>query len=264
MFPLISKLLTPLVAPLGIAFMLWLAALCAHCLRPRWREPLLLAGIVVVLFFSASCVGGWLIGRLESEYPISVAAKSPRADVIIVLGGATMAPLPPRAHIEVGESYDRLLHGLRLYRAGKAPHMLFSGGTIEALTGTLESEAWQYLQLAQEAGIRAEGIVLEERSRNTYENALYAQQIMAERGWKNALLVTSASHMPRAMAVFAALGVDVFAAPTDVRVVVHPFSFFELLPTAYGLEQSSTAAKEYVGWWVYWLRGWIQSSAEDL
>ena len=162
----------------------------------------------------------------------------------------------------MGESYDRLLHGLRLFRADKAPNLLFCGGNIEALTGTLESEAWQYLQLALEAGVATEHIVLEERSRNTYENALYAQQVMAARAWKTALLVTSASHMPRAMAVFNALGVEVVAAPADVRVVGHSFSFFELLPTAYGLDQSSTAAKEYVGWWVYWLRGWIQSSKD--
>ena len=262
MFPLISKLLTPLVAPLGIAFMLWMAALWAHYVRPRWREPLLWAGVAVVLFFSSSCVGGFLLGQLEGEYPVVTANDSPPADVIIVLGGATMPPLAPRVHIEVGESYDRLLHGLRLFRADKAPNLLFCGGNIEALTGTLESEAWQYLQLALEAGVATEHIVLEERSRNTYENALYAQQVMAARAWKTALLVTSASHMPRAMAVFNALGVEVVAAPADVRVVGHSFSFFELLPTAYGLDQSSTAAKEYVGWWVYWLRGWIQSSKD--
>jgi len=259
MFPLISKLLTPLVAPLGIAFMLWLAALCAHVCRSRWRQPLLLAGIAVVLFFSSGSVGGWLIGRLEREYPPLTAAASPQADVIIVLGGATAPALPPRAHTEVGEGYDRLLHGLRLYRAGKAPYLLFCGGTIEALTGTTESEARQYLELAREAGLATEDIVvLEERSRNTYENALYAQQVMVARGWENALLVTSASHMPRAMAVFNALGVEVFAASTDVRAVDGSFSFFDLLPTAYSLGWSSTAAKEYVGWWVYWLRGWVQ------
>jgi uncharacterized SAM-binding protein YcdF (DUF218 family) len=257
MFPLISKLLTPLVAPLGIAFMLWIAALWAHFRRPRWREPLVWAGGVVVLFFSSSFVGGFLLGHLEGQYPVLTANDSPRADVIIVLGGATTAPLPPRVHIEVGESYDRLLHGLRLFRADKAPNLLFCGGNIEALTGTLESEAWQYLQLAQEAGMAGEQIVLEERSRNTYENALYAQQAMEKRAWKTALLVTSASHMPRAMAAFNALGIEVVAAPTDVRVVDSSFSFFSLLPTAYGLDQSSTAAKEYVGWWVYWLRGWI-------
>lgn len=262
MFPLISKLLTPLVAPLGIAFMLWSVALWARYGRPRWCGPLLWAGCAVVLFFSSSLVGGFLLGNLESQYPVSTANDSPRADVIIVLGGATTAALPPRAHIEVGESFDRLLHALRLFRADKAPYLLFCGGTIEALTGTLESEAWQYLQLALETGVASEQIVLEERSRNTYENALYAEQVMAARGWKSALLVTSASHMPRAMAVFKTLGIEVVAAPTDVRVVVDSFSFFALLPSAYGLGQSSTAAKEYVGWWVYWLRGWIHLPAD--
>ncbi len=257
MFPLIAKLLTPLVSPMGLAALLWLMAGIAHFVYPRWSARLLWTGFSLLLFFSTSCTGAALLSHLEGRYPAMRAEDSPSADVIIVLGGATVPALKPRVHIEVADSYDRLLHGMRLFRAGKAPHLLLSGGNLIELTGVDQSEAQQYRTLALESGIPDSVLVLEERSRNTRENALYTAQTMRERGWKNALLVTSASHMPRAAAAFSALDVSFVAAPTDVNCVDGAFSLWGLLPSAYGLEQSSVAIKEYVGWCVYALRGWI-------
>jgi uncharacterized SAM-binding protein YcdF (DUF218 family) len=257
MFPLIAKLLTPLVAPMGIAFALWLAALWAYLFRPRWAGCLLVAGVFVVLFFASPWVGSKLLGSLENDYAVLRAEDCPPADVIVVLGGSTVPPLAPRAHVEVEGAYDRLLYAMRLYRAGKANSLILSGGTIAELSGSAMSEASQYLELALESGIPVEAIVLEERSRNTYENALYARQTMHEHGWQRALIVTSAAHMPRAMAVFRTLDIDVLAAPADVRIVAASFSLHGLLPTVQGLKYSSIATKEYIGWWVYRLRGWI-------
>ncbi len=257
MFPLIAKLLTPLVSPMGIAALLWLLAIAARFVYPRWSMRLLWTGFSLLLFFSASCTGDALLGHLETRYPAMRAEESPPADVIIVLGGATVPALKPRVHIEVADSFDRLLHGMRLLRAGKAAHLLLSGGNIVELTGVEQSEAQQYRALALEAGIPEKALVLEERSRNTRENAQYAAQTMREKGWNSALLVTSASHMPRAAAAFAAFDISFVPAPTDVHCVDRPFSLWGLLPSAYGLELSSVAIKEYIGWCVYALRGWI-------
>ena len=101
-------------------------------------------------------------------------------------------------------------------------------------------------------------VLLEERSRNTYENALYTHQMLKEQGLNQVLLVTSASHMRRAVAVFRTQGVEVIAAPTDLRVSRKGFTLYQLLPTVNGLEKSTIALKEYMGWWVYRLRGWIR------
>ena len=120
------------------------------------------------------------------------------------------------------------------------------------------SEAEQMLQLAVECGVDAAAVILEDRSRNTHENALYVQRILAERGMQRVLLVTSASHMRRAVAAFQAQGVEVIPTPTDVRVIERGFSPLQLVPTTNGLEKSSIAVKEYMGWWLYRLRGWIR------
>ena len=248
MFPLISKLLTPLVSPMGLACALWVLAAYARFFKPRWSVPLLWAGVVLLSAFSSKWVGNRLLRQLERQYPIVTVETLPPADVIVVLGGTTLPATPPRVHVEVTEAHDRLLHGMRLYRAGKAPYILLSGGTIPE----------QLRLLALESGIPERVLRLEAESRNTHENALYSARIMRAEGWENALLVTSASHMPRAAATFRAQGVRFSAAPTDVRVADQSFTPRYLMPTVLGLERSTTAFKEFVGWWVYALRGWIQ------
>jgi len=258
MFPLISKLLTPLVSPMGLACALWVLAALARFVKPRWSVPLLWAGVVLLSAFSAKWVGNGLLRHLERQYPIVTVETLPPADVIVVLGGATLPAIAPRVHVEVTEAHDRLLHGMRLYRAGKAPYILLSGGTIPELSGSAQSEAEQLRLLALESGIPERVLRLEAESRNTHENALYSARIMRTEGWENALLVTSASHMPRAAATFRAQGVRFAAAPTDVRIADQSFTPRHLMPTVLGLERSTTAVKEFVGWWVYALRGWIQ------
>ena len=257
MFPLVSKLLTPLVSPMGLSCALWFLAALARFFKPRWSVPLLWAGVGVLSVFSSKWVGNGLLGSLERQYPIVSVDAVPQADVIVVLGGTTVPALAPRVEVEVTDAFDRLLHGMRLYRAGKAPHILLSGGTILELSGSEQSEAEQLRLFALESGIPEQVLRLEAESRNTHENALYSARIMEAEGWKAALLVTSASHMPRAAGTFRAQGVDFVAAPTDVRSADRPFTPRYLMPTALGLVKSTAAVKEVVGWWVYALLGWI-------
>jgi uncharacterized SAM-binding protein YcdF (DUF218 family) len=72
------------------------------------------------------------------------------------------------------------------------------------------------------------------------------------------LLVTSALHMPRALATFRALGVDTIPAPTDFEAVPQPFHPLRWLPDAETLAASTQAIKEYLGLWVYRWRGWAE------
>jgi len=84
--------------------------------------------------------------------------------------------------------------------------------------------------------------------------------LLEKHGLGKVLLVTSASHMRRSVAVFRTQGMEVIPAPTDVRVVDLPPNLGSLVPTLGGLEFSTIAIKEHVGWWVYRLRGWIDPS----
>ena len=258
MSPIVAKMLTPLISPLGLCTSLWLAGLYCHLSGRRiWGHGCTWLGIVLLLVFSSPLVGDALLGALEGEFAIQAVAASPNADAIVVLGGVTVPPVPPRVEVEIGVGGDRLLHALRLYRAGKAPVVIFSGGALTPLTGSSMSEARQFLQLAVESGLDSAVVLLEEDSRNTYENALHTHQLLEKSELRDVLLVTSAMHMRRAAAVFRAQGISVSPAPTDVRVEWRSFTLHQLLPTAGALEKSSVALKEYIGWWVYWMRGWI-------
>lgn len=243
---------------MGWAFMLWVLAVLVRPFRPRWTSRLLWAGVVLIVVLSSKWVGNGLLGNLERQYPTLSIEETPTADVIVVLGGTTVPAIAPRREVEVTEAYDRLLHGMRLYRAGKASRLLLSGGVIPELTGSEQSEAQQLRLLALESGIPESALLLEERSRNTHENALYAAEMMRSGGWSRALLVTSASHMPRSAGAFRAQNIDFVAVPTDVRSADRPFALWHLMPTAYGLDKSTAAVKEYVGWCVYALRGWVR------
>lgn len=116
-------------------------------------------------------------------------------------------------------------------------------------------------------GVPPEAILLEDRSRNTYENAIETKKLLAAEGLTEIILVTSAMHMPRAQAIFAKQGMTVTPAPTDFEVTAADWAYlttpavevqlFNLLPQADNLALVSSTLKEYVGLVVYRLRGWL-------
>ena len=253
-----SKLLAPLIYPLGAAFLLWVVGGVLHYRgHARNGQRSLLAGIAIVLFFSNPFVGDALLGSLENDFAPAPVDSYPVVDAIVVLGGMTSPPRPPQLQVEVGDAFDRLLHGMRLLRAGRAPTLLLTGGVISYLTGSDVTEAERLAQLAGEYGVASGQLLLEDRSRNTYENGLFTARLLRERGWHRVLLVTSASHMRRSMGVFLGQELDAIAAPTDFKVVEVPFSPMRLFPDAEALRASNRAFKEYVGLFVYWLRGYV-------
>ena len=107
-------------------------------------------------------------------------------------------------------------------------------------------------------GVPANAIVKEDHSLTTHQNALYTARILHERGIRQFLLVTSALHMPRAMASFQKQGLDPIAAGSPPQIVVPDepdFSFW--LPDLQTLNASRSIVKEYLGMLVYWIRGWV-------
>jgi uncharacterized SAM-binding protein YcdF (DUF218 family) len=258
-FVLVSKLMAPLVYPLSLGLGLWLAALvCAWRGRRTWGWGCGAAGTGVLLLFSSPWVGEAMLRSLENDYPSLAPADCDSAQAIVVLGGVTAPAVLPRSGVEVNEGFDRLLHGMRLWRAGKAPLLVLCGGVITFLSGDVDDEASCLRQLAVEYGVPPGAMLLEQRSRNTYENAVFVRPLLEQRGVRHILLVTSAAHMRRSVAAFERQGLEVSPAPTDVQVVPVPFSPLRVLPATEALGFSQQAVKEYVGLAVYWLRGWIR------
>jgi uncharacterized SAM-binding protein YcdF (DUF218 family) len=261
-FVFLSKLLPLFIYPLGLSIVLLVIALVW---RRVWR-PLVLLAAVLLLLGSNRCVAYSLIRSLETRY--SPAPGEATAGAIVVLGGGTRSADHPRPIVEVNEAGDRLLYAAELYRRGAASHILVSGGAIDYLTAEgIAPEGSDMALFLQAQGVPKEAIWVEDRSRNTYENALYSRALLDAQGVGDVLLVTSAMHMPRSVPLFEAQGLDVTAAPTDFLVSQAEWDhlwqadlaarLIYLTPDAEYLAYTQRVLKEYVGILVYTLRGWM-------
>ena len=253
----LTKLLPVFVYPLGAALLLGAFAFVLIAARFR-RIGLALLGITLVSLWIAAtpAFANWLLSRLEAQYPAVQVERLPEADAIILLGGVLGQPLPPRVYAELSESADRVLGAFRLYRAGKSPRIVVTGGNFPWHT-SISPEATLIADLLVELGTPAPAIVLETESRNTRENAVNTAAIFEDRGWETGLLVTSGAHMPRARAVFERVGLDVIPVATDIQVRFPIYdSALDFLPDAEALSRTTSGVKELLGLAVYWQRGW--------
>lgn len=263
MFLFLSKLLPLFVYPVGLASLLLVAALLLGRHR-RVQQVCIGLALALILGFGNEWVAHRLAASLEWRYlPTD---ELPTTDAIILLGGGTRPQLPPRPISETNEAGDRMTYAAKLYHDGRAPVILVSGGFIDFYGSTVpEVEAMR--ELLEALGVPPEAIVEEGRSRNTYENALYVKEIVDARGDDEFLLVTSAMHMPRAVAIFVKQGMAVTPAPVDFFATrgeagrtTNPGLegwLLKVLPTAERLDLSTRALREYVGLVVYRLRGWL-------
>lgn len=250
---LLSKLLPLFVYPLGLAIVLGLFGILMVQRNHRYSAVLsFLLAISILWVSSTNIFSGFVLNSLEQDYPPVAIEQLPVADAIVILGGYTDAA-DFEGVVELGDSVDRLFHGMRLYRAGKAPRVMLVGG---AARGHLP-EAQVMAGLLAEFNISRDVMLLEDKSRNTRQNALNAVAIMQKNGIKKILLSTSAFHMHRAQAVFEKLGVEVVPAATDYQVLEHDPSILDWLPNADSLMMTTLGIKEYLGWWVYRVRGWV-------
>ena len=249
----LSKLLPIFVYPLGLAIVLGLFALVR---RGRIGRAALAMALVVLWGASMPVSSNWLLGQLEAEYPPAPIETLPRADVAIVLGGSIGQPLPPRVTSDLSDAADRVLYTARLFRAGKVDRILVSGGNLPWQAG-VKPESQLVSDLLIEFGVRPGAIVQDDTSRNTHENAVNSAVIMNAQAWRTALLVTSGAHMPRALAAFRRVGLNVIPAATDIRVVYPLYSsLLDFLPDAGALTQTTEAIKEWIGLAAYRVRGW--------
>lgn len=263
MFLYLSKLLPLFLYPLGLACLLLLLALVTIWKRPRLAILPIGLALILLLGSSNGWTTGWLVRSLESQF--ASATNLPQADAIVVLGGATKSAMPPRPWVEVSEAGDRVLYGAKLYREGKAPQLILSGGRI-SWNGDGQAESADMAELVEMMGVPKTAILQDPESLNTRQNAVNVKQIMQANGIRRILLVTSAMHMPRSLAIFRKLGIEAIPAPTDYLLTSDNRETIQrspqaialnLLPDADQLKDSTQAIKEYIGIWVYQLRGWL-------
>ena len=262
-FVFLSKLLPLFLYPLGLSCLLLIIALILFWQSPRWMPFPLALALIILLISSNSWVSNYLVMSLEwQNIPEE---ELPSTEAIVLLGGATKSATTPRPMVDVSESGDRILYSAHLYQQRKAPLIIASGGRIPWKGGG-EAEAKDMSKLLQLMGVPTEAIIEESESLNTYQNAVNVKKILREKGIIKILLVTSAMHMPRSLAIFQHQGIEAIPAPTDFMIseqeLQEPSSSREALllnalPDVENLNKTTKAIKEYIGMVVYRLQGWL-------
>ena len=260
MFLIISKVLSVLLDPAALALILLMAGIVMAFLRRSGTLAvvLFLCGFAVLLVFSSPITAHYLMRGLEKQY--SPAVEYGPASAVVLLGGATVGKIPPRVHVETNHAGNRVFHAARVFKQSETPVLVLAGGLIELINDEHTPEADAMFELLNELfGIDTANVILDSRSQNTRENALYTRMVMKEAGLGNdIILVTSANHMPRSAAVFRKVGFTVTPAPTgyfENDYVSHkPLRW---LPSSEALFKASIAFHEYGGILVYKILGWM-------
>jgi uncharacterized SAM-binding protein YcdF (DUF218 family) len=248
----VEKLFSTFIYPLGLALLLCTIAFAlSFAGRARALRISIAAAVMLLWIASTPSFADLLTVTLEEQNPPGPIETISPKDVVVVLGGGLAQQAP------MGAAGDRLTQAMRLWRGGKAQTIIVSGGNVPWGRPSA-SEASLAAEILQAHGVPPDSIIVEGNSRNTHENALNTAGIWRERHFRSGLLVTSAIHMPRALASFQKVGLDVAPWPADFRGHPYPlvYSVFDLLPDAGSLDKTTMAIKEWLGRAVYRLRGW--------
>jgi uncharacterized SAM-binding protein YcdF (DUF218 family) len=255
MFFIISKVAGFLTTPTHVA--VGLVTLGVILLWTRWRRAgrrIATAGAILLFGLAFLPLQAILIAPLENRFPL------PRGDIpapagIIVLGGSTDEHIEEaRGQVTLTDAGERLTTGAALARRFPQAKLVFTGGSA-SLVGSDVTEANSARRLWSELGVPQEHALYEDRSRNTYENAIFTRDLVRPTTGDTWLLVTSAMHMPRSMGIFRKAGFAVTAYPTDYRTFGDARDFLPSLDASRAMRNLDIAAHEWIGLVGYWLTG---------
>lgn len=236
------------VLPIGVTLMLVLAGV-------RFRRWCLIWSGVAVLWLSSTPVVSRLAVRVaEGRAERGLAADASQADAIVVLSeGRVVAP--GKAAVSEWNDADRFFGGVELFKAGKSPLLVFTGGAAP-WEPKAAPEGDLLAGYAKAMGVPDGQIVKTPRVTNTAEEARAVATLLRARlsgptwrgGPPRVLLVTSAFHMPRARRLFERAGMSVIPFPVDFKVSAGgTVSVLDFLPTAEALKQTEMALREAYG-----------------
>lgn len=194
-------------------------------------------------FLYSICIRAW------QPKPVDL-AKGKQYSAAILLGGMTMNDKHDRLFF--GPDADRFIQTTKLYHSGNVSHIVLSGGLGSLVKkGPLEADQLHQQLLMQ--GIPDSAIIIENRSRNTYENAVFTHKILDSLKLPQPyVLVTSAMHMPRAISSFNKAGVEVIAYPAAYKQIDTDRSWDDyIIPSPALLSAWNFLLKEFVGIMVY-------------
>jgi uncharacterized SAM-binding protein YcdF (DUF218 family) len=259
MFFVLAKILGFFALPSNILISIGLIGVVLMATRfARAGRRLAVAALLLLAIAGLSPLGNAIILPLEERFPAWDASRDASRGGptgIISLGGALDTVVSTtRGEVALNEAAERMTAIAELARRFPNARIAFTGGSGRIIYDGV-TEASLAARLFESFGIAKERVVLEDKSRDTDENARFTKELLQPKPAERWLLVTSAHHMPRSVGVFRAVGFPVEAYPVDYRTrgaidLLRPFS-----NVGDGLRRTDTAAREWVGLVVYWVTG---------
>ena len=247
------KIVTWLASPIGILAFCSLAAATLRAVHkaPRIRRLFVMLGIGQLLFFAWPPVAVQLSQGLEAKaYTLQAHNRGAPYCALLVLGGGMEPALPgTQSPANAHEAFDRVIYAAQLYHHRLAPRIIVSGGTgLRDTYPQAQTEAAAMKTALILMGVPAQAILTEDQSLNTRQNMAFTADLLKTRHIDGTLaVITSATHMPRAIATANKTGLQADAYPTDW---VTPWPYRPLaqrwLPNAQALEESERSLKEWI------------------
>jgi uncharacterized SAM-binding protein YcdF (DUF218 family) len=261
MFFILSKILAPLLQPIyhicGAVFIAWLAIWLK---RTALAKGLLSYSLVILLIFGIMPTGYNMLVYLEGRYETAVINNNNPPDGIIVMGGAMDEALSTLyGQVVAYDSFERMTAFLELARRfeNNETKLAFTGGSAALLKKDGQrdlTEAEAAALFFMEQSFPVERIIFEDKSRTTFENAKYCNELFTPSDNENWIVVTSAFHMPRTINVFKAQGWDIKPYPVDYRTDLK-YVLVPNLDILKNLNYTRIAIHEWVGNAIYYLSG---------
>jgi uncharacterized SAM-binding protein YcdF (DUF218 family) len=254
LFFILSKTLGIILLPANLLVLLGILGVLLLATRfASLGRRLLIASMLLLAICGFLPIGNLLLYPLENRFPRWDAAHG-APDGIVVLGG----PIDPDLSVAhdtpvISSEPDRIVATAELARQYPNARIVFSGGSANLISNEAK-EADFAIEIFEALGIDKSRMLVERRSRNTYENAVFSKALAAPKPGERWLLVTSAFHMPRAVGLFREAGFAVEPYPVDWRVG-EGTDVFALSQAAGGLVRTDTAVREWIGLLAYRLAG---------
>ncbi len=255
MFFLLSKILLFILSP----FLWFLTSLFLYMFLKNelWKKRFKYITLSILIFFTSGLPLGSLIKSWEVSGKKISAVKN--YDIGIVLSGMVEYNRELEV-LSVRRGADRIWQAITLYKRKKIKKILITGDSGYVVRGGLH-EADQIRELLIQWGIPKEDILVENKSKNTYENAVFTSKLLKkDYPKKRFLLITSALHMKRAAACFKKQGMQFDVFTTDhytMKQKKGEFTPDALLPSFNAFVLWEVYLKEVVGYNVYSFQGYL-------
>jgi len=250
MFFVLSKLFYFLIQPLVIVLVIYGLSLFWHS-KKRYLQA---SALILLLFYSNEFIANEALKALEAEpIPVDSVGTYP---VAVVLTGMTSYKNIPRDRVHFNQSADRITDAIQLYDMGKVKQILISGG------GTFlyedYSEAEEIAKFLGYCGVPDSVVIIEDKARNTFENAKYSTELLSQLDFNGPILViTSAFHMRRTKGCFSKFNVEADFYPSDIQTYPTKLAPDLFYPSSEALRKWDIINKELAGIAVYKVMGYI-------